>query len=304
MEIVLTSAGLCVSRTDNNAYTLSIPDRGASCQISSTIGAHLTSWKVNDHEMIFLSERADLTGRIPIRGGIPLCFPQFSKFGPYPQSHGFARNLTGAWRFERAYNEGVPQGFNDPCVVLVLSLTGPLDTPRVSTPYPHPFVLTMTFRLYATRIALSARVDNPSPEPLAFGFAYHPYFRVEEATQVGVRGLQGVRYKDQLVAGPEGEATQAGELLTVDREVDRIYRGAPERVVLEDLRTHAAFLAVERRNISDLVVWNPWVEKSKTMKDFQPEEYHKMICIEPAQVDLVQCAPGGSWEGQMVLSRL
>jgi glucose-6-phosphate 1-epimerase len=32
------------------------------------------------------------------------------------------------------------------------------------------------------------------------------------------------------------------------------------------------------------VVWNPWVDKSKTLSDFSPEDYKKMVCIEPGNV--------------------
>lgn len=33
-----------------------------------------------------------------------------------------------------------------------------------------------------------------------------------------------------------------------------------------------------------LVVWNPWVEKARGMKDFGDDEYTKMICVEAGYV--------------------
>ena len=31
---------------------------------------------------------------------------------------------------------------------------------------------------------------------------------------------------------------------------------------------------------ADLVLWNPWVEKSKGMGDFGDEEFNQMVCVE------------------------
>ncbi|KAH1201271.1 putative glucose-6-phosphate 1-epimerase [Glycine soja] len=65
--------------------------RGSSAEVY-LYGAHVTSWK-NDHaeELLFLSSKAIFKPPKPIRGGIPICFPQFSNLGPL-DSHGFARN--------------------------------------------------------------------------------------------------------------------------------------------------------------------------------------------------------------------
>jgi glucose-6-phosphate 1-epimerase len=104
---------------------------GATAEVY-THGAHLSSWKTADGvEQIFISSdvrytppssiilivtpNSPLVGahipktdpRVPpsprsqvvfkppkaIRGGVPICFPQFSDFGPLGQ-HGFARNET------------------------------------------------------------------------------------------------------------------------------------------------------------------------------------------------------------------
>ncbi|KAK6159071.1 hypothetical protein DH2020_006385 [Rehmannia glutinosa] len=72
--------------------------RGSSVEIYF-YGAHVTSWK-NEHgeELLFVSSKAIFKPPKPIRGGIPICFPQeatpyfqFSNLGPL-EAHGFARN--------------------------------------------------------------------------------------------------------------------------------------------------------------------------------------------------------------------
>lgn len=45
---------------------------------------------------------------------------------------------------------------------------------------------------------------------------------------------------------------------------------------------HGTFV-VEKKNLADAVLWNPWVDKAKATADFGDEEYHNMVCLEPAQ---------------------
>ncbi|XP_070380834.1 ovochymase-2-like isoform X3 [Dermacentor albipictus] len=62
-------------------------------------GATLTSWKVDGKEMLFLSDRSLRDSKSPIRGGIPLVFPNFGawELGPH---HGFAH--TSEWTVQQA----------------------------------------------------------------------------------------------------------------------------------------------------------------------------------------------------------
>ena len=54
-------------------------------------GAHVTSWiPAGGHEVLFMGKTATFAPGDPIRGGIPVIWPQFSNLGALPQ-HGFAR---------------------------------------------------------------------------------------------------------------------------------------------------------------------------------------------------------------------
>ena len=48
---------------------------------------------VRSQELIFVSKKAVYKPPKAIRGGVPVCFPQFGGFGPL-QQHGFARNTA------------------------------------------------------------------------------------------------------------------------------------------------------------------------------------------------------------------
>lgn len=65
--------------------------------------------------------------------------------------------------------------------------------------------------------------------------------------------------------------------------------------------------SITREALSDVVVWNPWIEKAKSMADFGPDEaYKNMICVEAGSVSAWQSLEAGdSWEGaQSIKSRL
>jgi len=68
---------------------LQTPD-GAVALIS-LFGAQVLSWvPAGGEDRLYLSPDAVFDGATPIRGGVPLCFPQFAGRGPLPK-HGFAR---------------------------------------------------------------------------------------------------------------------------------------------------------------------------------------------------------------------
>ena len=63
-------------------------------------GAQVLSWVAGGRERLYLSPRSVMDGQAAIRGGIPVCFPQFNLRGTLPK-HGFARHL--AWTLRPAH---------------------------------------------------------------------------------------------------------------------------------------------------------------------------------------------------------
>ena len=66
-------------------------------------GAHVLSWVVDDRERLYLSPQSRNDDQAAIRGGMPVCFPQFNQRGDLPK-HGFARNVS--WTAKPARLEG------------------------------------------------------------------------------------------------------------------------------------------------------------------------------------------------------
>lgn len=254
---------------------------GARCGIYLH-GAHVISWQASQgREVLFVSRASRFQDGISIRGGIPVIFPQFSN-GPLPK-HGLAR--TRAW----AVAHTAPGA--DGTVAITLRLE---DDAQTRTLWPHPFCLQLTVSL-GLALTLELTVKNPGSAPIPFQAALHTYFQVADITQTNLSGLQGAAFKDFL--HPE-LAAEARKIVTFDRETDRVYINAPNRVVLED-RENKRTIAIEKSGMNDIVLWNPWIEKSRRLEDFDEEEYRHMVCVETGQICApAMLAPGAQWSGR------
>ena len=99
-------------------------------------GATVTSYKAaSGQELLFLSSKAVFDGTKPIRGGIPVVFPQFAAQGPLPM-HGFAR--TSVWSLLHV---------SDGVVELGLS-----DTDATRAVWPHAFNLVYRIQFSAAQL--------------------------------------------------------------------------------------------------------------------------------------------------------
>ena len=245
-------------------------------------GAHVTSWQTSrEREVLFVSRASRFQDGAPIRGGIPVIFPQFGD-GPLPK-HGLAR--TRAWAVART-----ALGADD-AVSITLRLE---DDAQTRVLWPHPFCLQLTVSL-GLALTLEFIVKNPGSAPILFQTALHTSFQVADITQTNLFGLQGTAFKDFLHPGP---AVETREIVTFDRETDRIYIHAPDRVVLED-RGNKRKISIAKSGMNDMVLWNPWIEKSGRLEDFGDEEYRYMVCVETGHMRaLAVLAPGAQWSGR------
>jgi glucose-6-phosphate 1-epimerase len=115
-------------------------------------------------------------------------------------------------------------------------------------------------------------VRNEGQEPWEFNALFHTYLRVPDVTKVAVTGLKGIEYRDKVKGGATGK--EESDKLTINSEVDRVYVKVPGTVKVEDTEAGKTLYTVEKSNLDDVVVWNPW-EGAKKMPDFGPEDGYK-----------------------------
>ena len=89
--------------------------------------------------------------------------------------------------------------------------------------------------------------------------------------------------------------------MAITEETDRVFQDLDPTVpiVVRSSTSSKALFSITREALTDVVVWNPWVDKAKGMADFSPDSaYKNMVCVEAGAVSGWQTLEGGdSWEG-------
>jgi len=251
-------------------------------------GAHVTSWTPAGAggDRLFLSARSRFGPGEAIRGGIPVCFPQFAAQGPLP-NHGFARVSVWELVHARRTDTGAAR-----------AQLGLADSPMTRAQWSHPFALELTVAVTGRVLELGLTVINTGTKAFEFTGALHTYLRVADVRHTVVRGLRNVRYRDKAL-GTDGNL-EAAQALAIDREIDRVYYAAPEDLAAVE---PGSTTAIRPTGFPDTVVWNPGPERGATLGDLEPDGYLRMLCVEaaisraPATV-----APGARWTGAQTLT--
>lgn len=248
-------------------------------------GGHLVSWlPAGGQEQLYLSPQTKHGDGAAVRGGVPVCFPQFSDRGDLPK-HGFAR--TRAWTLEEAQVRGEH-------AYAVLRLT---DDDATRALWPHAFAAELTVSVGGPRVDIELAVTNTGDSDLHFTAALHTYLRSVGVTKAQVEGLMGARYYDHVKR--EDGKQQWIDVLTVVQELDRIYWQAPRSVTLREMGRR---ITVEMDTFEDLVVWNPGPQQAAKLADLPDEGWQDFICIEAAQIGSpVRLTPGEEWAGMQTL---
>ena len=251
-------------------------------------GAQVLSWMSRGEERLFLSPKAAHDGQTAIRGGIPVCFPQFNQRGPLVK-HGFAR--VSRWSADAA----LPWGEDG--VQLSLRLK---DSEESLAVWPHAFEALLTVQLKPGSLSVQLAVHNRGQQDLPFTAALHSYLRVPQVEQASLHGLQGLTYWDAAAAVPDTHITQQGAV-RFGAETDRVYPRAAEALQLQAAGQPWLQIAQDEP-WRETVVWNPGPALCATLKDMDVDSWQHMLCVEAAAIDAaVLVAPGQCWQAAQTL---
>ena len=248
-------------------------------------GAHVVSWIPAGDERLFLSQQSAFDGRSPIRGGVPVVFPQFATYGPLPH-HGLVR--TCDWRV-------VSNDIGERDARATFRVEDSHETRRL---WPYAFACELRVLVSSATLEMQLRIENPGPHPFAFHSALHTYIRVLDIGAVRLEGLRDTRYRDRT--DHDREIVDRADAVTIDGEVDRLYMESPNQLVVrEDIRS----TKVHAIGFPDVVVWNPWQDKCALLDDMPNDAYQHMLCVEAAAIGApIVLAKGESWTGAQILS--
>ncbi|KAH6767363.1 Galactose mutarotase-like superfamily protein [Perilla frutescens var. hirtella] len=268
--------------------------RGASARVS-LYGGHVVSWKNNrGEELLFTSSKAALNNHPKtMRGGISICFPQVGNSGLLEQQ-GFARNKN--WTIEENPPLLHPKDSLGKSFVDLLLRSSEEDIKC----WPNCFEFRLRVSLSVDgNLVLISRIRNINGKPFSFSFAYHTYLSVSDISEVRIEGLETLEYLDNL-CGRECFTEQC-DAITFESEVDRVYLNSPKYIAVLDHERKRTYV-LRKDGLPDVVVWNPWEKKSKTMVDIDDDGYKHMVCVDGAAIEkIITLKQGEEWTGRMEL---
>lgn len=268
------------------AVRLALPD-GSGCVIALH-GAHVLSWTTADGvERLYLSPTAVFDGQSALRGGVPVCWPQFNQRGLLAK-HGFARNMV--WEVvsgELDKAEKPEPAYPVQCATFSLH-----DTAATRLAWSHKFSLHLTVMLEPGQLTVALQVDNTDSMPWTFAAALHTYLRVDDIAEACLAGLRGAHRWDAV---KNERQVEFADPVRFDSEFDSVYAAPAQPLRL--IQPSGSLQISQSESCSETVVWNPGAALGAKLADMPDEDYRQMLCVEAARIDEnVTLAPGAQWQ--------
>ncbi|MFW6187042.1 MAG: D-hexose-6-phosphate mutarotase [Actinomycetota bacterium] len=245
-------------------------------------GAHVSAWApTGSAPVLWLSPSTALEEGVPIRGGVPVCFPWFADGadGGREPKHGFARILR--WHVQSRES-------SDHEAVIVYRLSdADVTDPVHREQFPHRFEAEYVVR-FGAELVLELSVTNTGDRPFDVEEALHAYLAVGDVRKIRVEGLDGAGYRDKVL--DRDGCVQEGEL-RLDGETDRVYRSSADVAVVDPVLGRV--LRIRKESSATTVVWNPWAEKAAALPDVGADGWTGFVCVEGANThaDAVHLEP-------------
>jgi len=278
------------AENESGLVRAAVSAREASAEIYMQ-GAHVTQWTpLGQKPVLFTSTRSEFVRGRAIRGGVPIIFPWFGprEAGLAGPSHGFAR--TAVWRLVEVVDGdgGVELRFE-------------LENGDVAENFGVGGWRVNYRVVVGPRLRMDLQVSNRGDAALDFEEALHSYFAVSDIAQVSVEGLAGGAYIDKV--DNAARKVEESEAIRLSGETDRVYLNTERTCVVNDAGWKRR-VVVEKRGSRSTVVWNPWSEKTKALRDMGAEEWREMVCVESANVgeNAIHLQPGGTHVLGVVIS--
>lgn len=262
-------------RTDGrgNLPLLKIHNTAATAEISLA-GGHLISYiPAGGSDLLWLSASSHLQTGLPIRGGIPVCWPWFGAApadSPLQAGHGLAR--LQLWELE---HQDTP---SPDLTVVTLRLD---SSPETLAIWPYAFTLRIHFYI-GRQLSVSLITENRDHRPFTINQALHTYFAISDIERISVNGFDGEPFADTVAGRPAPQGVQNGPI-RFSAETDLVFPASSGSAEIIDEGWNRR-IRIEKTGSASAVVWNPWINKAKAMPDFGDLEYRNMVCVETCNV--------------------
>jgi len=225
----------------------------------------------------------------PVRGGVPVLFPQFNDEGPLPK-HGFVR--TANWRAL------------DQAGHYVLNIGSRVDNNTVDsnaesalpdlTPAEWPYAAELVLEMHPSgrQLELVLHVTNTGADPFSWTGGLHPYFNVSDLLESRLEGLGEVPIRDRF--HPNITRQPAGDIRWDEQLYERLF----DTAVPVELHAGTTRFRLSMSGFSQWMVWNPGIAGAQAMKDLPDADWQRFVCVEPVIVQrAVRLEPGQRFTG-------
>ncbi len=245
------------------------------------LGAHVMSYiPAGQQDVLWMSSEAIFAEGTALRGGIPVCWPWFSKHPDIPEgpTHGCVRQ----WLWDI---DSVCDGDDDSTrVTFALS-----DNAHSRAHWPYAFDVKLEVTI-GNALELKLIQHNTDSRSVVLSNALHTYFNIGDVSRIRIEGFDGLQYVNKV--GEIRTETRHGDIV-IDREVDEVYQNCATPAYIHDA-VFGRTIVIEKSGSQSAVVWNPWIAKSQRMSDFPNDGYKTMVCVETANAmdNAFELAPG------------
>ncbi len=220
----------------------------------------------------------------PVRGGVPIVFPQFAESGPL-QKHGFTRNL--GWTLDESH-------VTPASVRLKYSVD---ISPKQFPKWPHSCHLSLIVTGSSDSLEFEFSVSNTGEDAFSFTGGLHPYFYVPDLLHARVEGLSGLSVTDRYEVDRKSE--EGLNLRFSDRAFESLYDESPAL----NLWTGERSIALSTIGFDQWMIWNPGRDEGRLIADLPDGDWARFICIEPVRVlRPVFLAPGKTFTGALMIA--
>lgn len=221
-------------------------------------------------QLLFLSPLA--VANAPLRGGVPVLFPQFAERGPLPK-HGLVR--TAIWNLEE-----MPGGLSGPQRVRY----GLAIEPGAFPAWPHAAKLRLTIESKPDALDIALQVTNTGNSTFNWTGGLHPYFAVQDLLTCNIAGLTGLGLQEFSAQPFEQLFDTCGPLA---------------------LNAGNYSLRLSATGFDQWMVWNPGATGAAALPDLPAGHWQQFLCIEPVCVDRpVVLVPGETFDGCLCIQIL
>jgi len=175
-------------------YILTDSESQSRLKVVPSRGGIITAWQIEDQEIFYLDRDRFTDPQLSVRGGNPILFPICGNLPNNTYTHNNQEYTLKQHGFARDLPWDVTEQITADYAGVTVVLRSNAETLKV---YPFKFEVAFTYQLQGKSLKIVQRYTNHSSEKMPVCFGFHPYFLVQDKTQLEF-AIPSSSYFDQI----------------------------------------------------------------------------------------------------------